>query len=181
MKLFKLGLLAMVIVAFGSINGVKADIINPFNTWYEFSFTGTVPFANGCSPADPGGLDCVPSSGGNTEFAPAPAWEFSSLNDFYLIVTDAFEAGDAFNIYNYGSLIGWTNSVSYALTYIDDPDIALLDTRFSQGYFPLLAGPYSITIKPYQTLIGELAILRLPFQNPRPCPYWALAFYHLLD
>lgn len=67
-----------------------------------------------------------------------------------LTVVDASMAGDVFNVFNHGSLLGTTSSVPVQLYGIapdtgDDHDAALLDNAFSRGVFTLGAGSYSIS------------------------------------
>lgn len=153
MKRFKFGILIVLAIAFGFVNPVHASTIDPFSTWYEFSFTyiDLAPSAMGCT-------NCTPSSGGNSTYAPDPSWDFTASQAFTLIVTDAFVTGDAFNVYDYGKLIGVTSVPTIGtITGISDPQLALLDPNLSHGYFQLSAGSHSITIDPYQVLVPGAA------------------------
>ena len=49
--------------------------------WNEFSFTSAGSLAKRCAPVDPGGLGCVPSSSGNSQFVGAPPWTFVAPSD----------------------------------------------------------------------------------------------------
>ena len=67
--------------------------------WQEFEFTGAGSPAVGC------GLLCVPSSSGNSAFAPAPPWTFDGGPTLVkLTVTDAFDLGDRFEVFDSGDL-----------------------------------------------------------------------------
>ncbi|MBC7699239.1 PEP-CTERM sorting domain-containing protein [Aquabacterium sp.] len=67
-----------------------------------------------------------------------------------LTVVDASMAGDVFNVFNQGQLLGSTSSVAVQLygsapDVGDDHDAALLSSVFSRGLFALGAGNYSIS------------------------------------
>ncbi|MDO9003017.1 MAG: hypothetical protein Q7V20_06155 [Aquabacterium sp.] len=67
-----------------------------------------------------------------------------------LTVVDASMAGDVFNVFNHGTLLGATSSVPVQLygsapDIGDDHDAALLNSAFSRGVFTLGAGSYSIS------------------------------------
>lgn len=67
-----------------------------------------------------------------------------------LTVVDASMAGDVFNVFNHGTLLGATSSVPVQLygsaaDIGDDHDAALLSSAFSRGVFTLGAGSYSIS------------------------------------
>ena len=67
-----------------------------------------------------------------------------------LTVVDASMAGDVFNVFNHGSLLGTTSGVPVQLygsapDIGDDHDAALLNSAFSRGVFTLGAGSYSIS------------------------------------
>jgi|GEM_PF-1611529 len=69
----------------------------------------------------------------------------------FLDVTDAFVAGDQFEVYDDGVLVGTT---SYPLSDVDsteDPDVAFSDPRWSSGSFQLGPGGHSITVRVIRT------------------------------
>lgn len=77
-----------------------------------------------------------------------------------LTVVDASLAGDVFNVFNHGSLLGATSSVPVQLYGTapdigDDHDAALLNSAFSRGVFTLGAGHYSISGVLAQSLMLE--------------------------
>ena len=54
-----------------------------------------------CSPADPLGPGCTPSSGGNSLFADTPRWSINITQPgYYFLMTDAFLRGDSFSVYD---------------------------------------------------------------------------------
>jgi hypothetical protein len=136
--------------------------------WYEFAFSTTGVDATA-------GSGTTPSSGGNSEYAPAGPWTFTSTVPFTLTVTDAFLEGDAFNIFNFSSLIGSTSSVSNTgnSSGTSDPVVAMLIAELSHGVFSLVAGSYSLTIQPYQVVSTGAAYFRT---DPVPLPPTVLLF-----
>lgn len=115
-------------------------------TWLEFSWTG-IAGARGCQPADPAGLGCVPSSGGNSSFVGAPAWTFASASPTILTVTDAFQAIDQFVVLD-TIVLGLTSAPSNNPGDVcgSDPVPCLADFRFSHGTFELGPGAHSLTM-----------------------------------
>src|SRR5262245_16133740 len=122
------------LLAFGAIAPARADVL-PLSTWAEFSFTSAGTPATGCGQADPNGNFCVPSSGTPTEFLGAPPWTFTSSLPSFLTVTDAFQAGDRFQIFDSGMLIGLTSMPSGNADCGDDPVPCLATPGISQGVF----------------------------------------------
>ncbi|HEV7796875.1 MAG TPA: hypothetical protein VGO73_01870, partial [Pyrinomonadaceae bacterium] len=116
--------------------------------WIEFGFAGTGSSATGCSPADPTGIACSPSSGGNSVFGTAPPWTFTApAGGANLTVTDAFLRGDQFEVFDFGVSIGATSLPATTGDCGSDPDPCLADAGVSHRVFPMAAGPHSITIK----------------------------------
>jgi hypothetical protein len=69
----------------------------------------------------------------------------------YLIVVDAYLTGDQFEVFNFGTSIGFTSAPSDpneadGCAGGNDPVTCLLDSRYSSGYFLLGAGDHEITI-----------------------------------
>ena len=149
-----------------SVGGISTDIpsvgaldaVTPGDTWYEFSVNGPVESdARGCNPADPAGLGCIPSDAGNSVFAPAPAWTFDCpVAGCWLTVTDAFNRGDQFEVFDFASSIGETSAVpipavageqcNAKVGAASDPEECLTDNLSSSGMFELDEGSHSITI-----------------------------------
>ncbi|HEX5354716.1 MAG TPA: PEP-CTERM sorting domain-containing protein [Aquabacterium sp.] len=117
------------------------------------------------------GVDSLASLSGGTEWIDnldtnAPGYGSALTFNFTIdagqvgqfTVVDASMAGDAFDVYNNGSLLGATSVVplqQYGATpdvgY--DYDAALLDSAFSHRVFTLAAGTYSITGVQTQSLM----------------------------
>jgi hypothetical protein len=116
--------------------------------WQEYSFQAAGAPVMGCQPADPNGLFCIPSSGGNSVFAGAPAWTFvAPMGGTVLIVTDAFTTGDIFQVLDFGKMIGTTSTVVPSpYNCGSDPVPCSMDVRMSNGQFLLTGGDHSITI-----------------------------------
>ena len=123
--------------------------------WIEFAFTGTGSSATGCSPADPGGPACSPSSGGNSVFGGIPPWTFTAPSGGATItVTDAFLRGDRFEIFDGGISIGVTSVPVTTGACGDNPDPCLIDPQVSHGVFTVGPGAHSITIKAQASPFG---------------------------
>lgn len=69
-----------------------------------------------------------------------------------MTITDAFAAGDMFQLYDFGVAIGATTSVAAAgpVTDISDPVVALGDLDLSHGFFSLGPGAHSLDIQVIQ-------------------------------
>lgn len=130
-----------------TLAGARTASASPINvdTWYEFDFIGTGP-AIGCFPADPSGDFCIASSGTPTEFAPAPAWTFNASSPTALVVTDAFQSGDRFEIFDFGVSLGTTSLPGPRASCGSDPVPCLANADISHGVFALAAGAHSLTI-----------------------------------
>jgi hypothetical protein len=134
------------------------------NTWYEFAFTTAGIAATGCFPNDPAGPLCIPSSGAPTVFADAPPWTFSGPGQ--LTVVDAFEAGDMFEVLDFGVPIGLTSLAGQG-DCGDDPVPCLADPAMSSGVFALGAGDHSLTIVPTAAPTeGGVAYFRIAVPEP---------------
>lgn len=122
--------------------------------FFEFGFTDAGIAATGCDPADLAGPICTPSSGTPTVEADAPPWTFvAPAGGSTLTVLDAFQAGDQFEILDFGAVIGMT-SLPGAGSCGDDPVVCLADAAMSQGTFALAPGAHSLTIVPLQSPFG---------------------------
>ena len=141
---------------------LKAGAI-PLNRWMEFSFYDVGVQARGCFPADPAdsALDCFGSSANNSMFAGAPSWTFTSASAILLTLTDAFLYGDSFNLYDHGSLVGATPSVSNnGLGCGDNPAVCSADPLASHRTFLLSPGSHSIDIVASATADAGAAYFR---------------------
>jgi hypothetical protein len=116
--------------------------------------------ATGCYPADmsPTALNCIPSLAGNSQFAPAPVWDFTVDYTYgTLIVTDAFLYGDSFDVYDDAVLIFSTPNVPYTGTGCGSNPVDCIGTSatapLNGGYaswasIVLSPGPQFIAIVP---------------------------------
>jgi hypothetical protein len=116
--------------------------------WSQFGFSIAGTPATGCDPADPSGPFCLPSSGTPTTFLGVPPWTFNSVGSSLLTVTDAFAAGDRFQIFDFGASIGLTSLPVGSSDCGDDPVPCLAAANISHGQFLLASGPHSLTIIP---------------------------------
>jgi hypothetical protein len=155
----------------GLVTPASASIL-PVGTWAEFSFTDAGTAATGCAPTDPTGNFCPASSGTPSDFLGTPPWTFTSLLPAVLLVTDAFEAGDQFEIFDFGVSIGLTSAPSGSVDCGDDPIPCLATSGVSSGRFLLAAGAHEISITPALSLGGGAGFL-LVSAVPEP-PVWML-------
>jgi hypothetical protein len=126
------------------------------NIWYEFGFDPNhAPFVAGCQPADASGVPCRPGIG--TVNLDTPGWTFTSSTVVAFTTTDGFLAGDFFDVFDLGTLIGSTPAVplnghSCGL----DPRVCVADAQISHASFLLPAGPHSISIVAHPVqILGE--------------------------
>ena len=125
----------------GAASSVRADPV-PLGTWLEFRFNAAGAFAGECNVNL-----CVPSSAGNTQFAPIPPWTFTlGPGGGLFTITDAFAIGDAFDVFDFGVFIGGTPSVLPLGSCDSDPVPCLADPQVSHAVFSLTEGNHSITI-----------------------------------
>lgn len=118
-----------------------------FDTYLQFSFETAGAAVAGCAPDDPGGGFCVPSSGTPTAFLDAPAWTFNAgAGGATLTVTDAFLAGDVFQVFDFGVPLGLTSAPVDGVDCGDDPVVCLATAGMSSGVFALGAGAHSLTL-----------------------------------
>ncbi len=126
-------------------------------TWFEWSFFNFPIISSfGCPPADPfAPFPCTPSTGTPTVFADIPPYTFTCpASGCTLTVTDAFNQGDEFEVFDGVGSIGTTSVVTHPLIEtlcapnLTDPEDCLLDADSSSGVFPLAAGAHDITFLP---------------------------------
>jgi YVTN family beta-propeller protein len=138
----------------------KAGVL-PFGIWEEFSFTSAGTPAVGCFPADPNGNFCFSSSGTPTDFIDAPPWTLTApVQGVVLTVTDAFTAGDRFQVFDFGVSLGLTSAPFGSTDCGDDPVPCLSIPGISSARFGLNAGGHSLTITPMLSTGGGSAYLR---------------------
>jgi hypothetical protein len=146
-------------IAAGAVLGLAAPGYAgpiPFDTFLQFAFGDIGTPATGCDPADPAGAFCIPSSGTPTSFLDAPPWTFvAPIAGALLTVVDSFEAGDRFEIFDFGASLGLTSAPVGSADCGDDPVPCLADPNTSSGTFSLLAGAHSLTIVPTEGGFGS--------------------------
>ncbi|MBI2680947.1 MAG: PEP-CTERM sorting domain-containing protein [Candidatus Solibacter usitatus] len=173
-----IGWLALAVLL--SATPALADSV-PLDVWQQFAFETAGTPATGCNPNDPAGPFCIGSSGTLTDFAPAPPWTFSTPFGAVLTVTDAFEAGDQFEVFDFGASIGTTTAPSGSTDCGDDPAVCLATADISKGIFSLAGGSHAITIFPVLAPTGGGTAYFLVEAAPVPEPgSWALLASSLL-
>lgn len=124
-----------------SASAALADPVNA-GQWYEFRFDGPGSFATTCV-----GFGCVPSSGGNSVFAPDAPWTHASLVPITFTVTDAFLRINSFTVFNFAAVVGSTPAPTNVGSCGSDPAVCVVDPLTSHASFALPAGAYSFTIR----------------------------------
>ncbi len=142
-----------VLLAIGS--SASAGTIFP-DIWYEFGFDPNhSPLAAGCQPTDAGGVPCRPGIG--TVNLDAPPWTFISSGPVTFTITDGLLAGDFFDVFDLGTLIGSTPAVPLTGHSCGlDPRLCVTDPEMSHASFLLPAGSHSITVFSHPAqILGE--------------------------
>jgi hypothetical protein len=131
---------------FGISSAANAGPIS-FDTWYEFSFGEVGTLAAGCFPEDPAGGFCIASGGTPTSNLDAAPWTFTAGADgATLTIVDAFLSGDRFELFDFGTSLGFTSVPGAEGDCGDDPLTCLADSNMSQVVASLGAGLHSITL-----------------------------------
>lgn len=116
----------------GSLDGAASGALStPIAIGAGWSETTTVPpafFFGGVGPATDG------------------PFTFVAGGPVVVSVTDAFQPGDSFELFDFGGSIGTTPAVASGGFITGDPNLAFGDAAFSYGSFPLGAGAHSISI-----------------------------------
>lgn len=112
----------------------SASVIT-YNQWYVLEWSNAVigsPVVNGASfgvELDPG----------------PPAWTFTGSG--WLTVTDKYNPGDEFHLFDFGALFATTPDVATGdYSGGGDPDVCVLDPLLSHGSYWLAPGDHSITM-----------------------------------
>lgn len=103
--------------------------------WGQFAFDG-IGDTSVC-------VICTPSDGGNSFFLGDSPWTFTGSG--FLIVQDAFLAGDQFEIFDDVTSLG-TTSIPGVVGCGSDPVICFADPDSSRGIFPFGSGDHSFRI-----------------------------------
>jgi len=136
MKIKKLAVaMAMGLGLAAGTPSTHASQIN-IDQWYVFGFGGTG------SGLTTGGQPCPVCSP-----PPPPPWSFDCNADHCkLTVTDGFNAGDEFRIFDFGNPIGDTSVVANTGTDCGNDELACLaSAAHSHGLFVLAGGAHSLT------------------------------------
>jgi len=141
-------------MTFATARPASAGVIST-GVYYEFGFSTAGTPATGCDPADPAGPFCLPSGGTPTTFLDAPPWTFTAPSfGIVLTVVDAFNSGDRFQLFDFGTSIGLTSVPVAGASCGDDPVVCLANPAMSKGTFSLAAGNHSLTLTPTATVGG---------------------------
>jgi len=131
------------------------------NQWYTFGFEGTG------TPLLPGAGFVL---GQRSIFAPDTPWTFDcNFEKCELTVTDGFQAGDEFRIFDFGNPIGDTNVVPNdgRIQCGNDEEGCLANPNFSHGHFVLAGGAHSLTgIVTDSPFGGGAAFFRIDVPEP---------------
>jgi hypothetical protein len=115
----------------------RADAINA-NQWYTFGFEDT---------GDPLISGVTFTTGALGISAPDAPWTITLATPMQLIVTDGFQQGDEFELFDFGGSIGSTSANANDSAHnCDSSEVACLaDPLMSHGSFLLAAGDHSLT------------------------------------
>jgi hypothetical protein len=108
--------------------------------WYEFVFGATGSFATN-------GSGSQPSSGGNSQQLDNPPWTFTSATPVAVLLTDAFNTGDQFTLFDNAVGLGTTPSVPLTNSGVSDPAVTSVSPAWSHMIFNLPPGSHSLTIQ----------------------------------
>jgi len=140
MKLLSRSVFAVALLCFAAaVFPTRASEIT-FGQWYEFRYLGPGSFGTACAPQT-----CSP--GVNSIFGPDPPWTFTTSNDVFVTLTDAFFAGDSFSLFDFGNFVGSTPAVSISIGCGNNPDACLGNANVSHNVFVLAPGEHSLTIR----------------------------------
>lgn len=151
----------------GAHGAVQAAAIT-VGTWYEFGFGGV-------GSALTSGTGTVALTSPSTTYAPDPAWTFTiGATGGQLFVTDAFQSGDRFEIFNNSVSMGLTSAPTLGSSCGSVLNCALVDSNFSKAFFALAPGSYSITgtavLSPFGGGAGAFRVVENPVKVPEPAP-----------
>lgn len=94
-------------------------------------------------------------------------WTFTAASSVELTITDALLAGDSFDVYDSGTVVGSTPSVLRTGS-VDcglDPSVCVLNPDISHGEFLFASGPHSLMIN-----VNAVQILGEGFVRVDPVP-----------
>ena len=137
--IFAVMLLFSVAVALPATAGSIDSYIN--GPWLKFFFEGPGSDAYGCSYC--GGQ----SEGSNGVFLDPAPWSLNLAAPAVLTITDIFQRGDNFNLYDFNSLILATPPVASGSNCGPDPESCYGADGVSCGTLGLSAGLHTLTIR----------------------------------
>ncbi len=153
----------------------QADPINA-DQWYTFGFdqTGSALFGN-CGACTIGVLGIA---------APGTPWTINLATAMELVVTDGFQQGDEFELFDFGASIGSTSATANDGGHSCSNNEAgcLADALMSHGTFLLAAGNHSLTGNVTDSPFGSGAaffIIRAAVPEPGTLALFALALVGL--
>lgn len=132
---FRLSACLTALMALACAGGASAETvaINADNTWHAFDIDELMSAS--------GGLDWISIEDGSTL-----SFTFTTTTDTLLTIVDAGFAGDSFNIYNNGALLGVTSTpVQTDSSVVMNFDAALANSNYSFATYLLSAGSHTIT------------------------------------
>ena len=126
--------LTVVALAIVPMQSASAGPILPDGTWVGFCFQNLGPATSGCQNAG------AQTSGNVFTFTLAGLMQFQ--------ITDAFQQGDMFAVYDFGVLLFTTSAVPNTGTDfgVTDPNLAYADANYSHGAAMLGAGNHEIEV-----------------------------------
>ncbi len=146
MKKLIVGTFSLVFVLGLAAQSHASTILTGTGDWYEFAFGGVGSFGTA-------GAGTIPSSGGNSVYAPAPPWTFSGETE--VTITDAFLIGDRFFLYDNSLPVGWTSVPGNSGACGSDPAVCVTDPNVSHASFHLPDGGHSLTIQAVSSPFGS--------------------------
>jgi hypothetical protein len=152
-------------------NPASASTIAVDGAWHEFLFGSSGTFAVAC------GGGCEPTIDPVAEQTTSPPWTFSG--PAIVTVTDLFERGDRFAIFDNAVLLGDTSvpvndgtTTCPATGVGNDINACLANPTYSHGVFGLGTGAHSLTIEVIQNAVtttgGAAAFQAAPEAVPDP-------------
>ena len=170
----KIGIAALVLVA-GFVTPARPAAIVA-GIWYEFQFLDSNTAAFGCTATT-----CVMSTAPNTSFAGDPPWTFTSATPVQFILTDAFLAGDNFELFNNGQSLGITPATNGFADCGDDPVACSMNPMVSHRIYNVPAGNDSFTINVLSSSAGAgTGFFMMPVPEPADWLLMSFAFLALM-
>jgi hypothetical protein len=147
-------------------NGLEDTAIAADGTWHEFLFNLAGTFAVSCAST------CTPTTNPVAEQTSAPPWTFTG--PAIVTLTDLFERGDRFELFDNGLAVGLTSvpvndGTTTCAALGTDIRNCLADPTYSHGVFSLGGGAHSLTIQVTQNAVnttGGAAVFQVAIPEP---------------